>query len=345
VPDEKRDPWRMLWTDANEFHLRAEYEEQARQAGIEIAPLNGHEADDIAAQGGHCHGLFLFRARIDDVVLAAMPHCKLLARVGTGYDLIDVAAARRRGIMVTYVPDFSTDELSDQVMAFILGFSRMFPFLFSRAPEHHWFTFAELPVAHRVRGQQLGILGFGRSGQRLAEKARAFGMEVLVWTRTPRPNELASTGARTATFEEVLGCDYVSLHLPLTEATRGLIGRDAFAHFKPEAVLLNVSRGLIVDTDALVDALREGRLGGAGLDVVHPSPLPPEHPLWSLPNVWITSHTGAHSEEGSHEALSTVIGDAIRVHAGQAPLFPVPELRDAALPNTSRLAKEMRHRV
>jgi phosphoglycerate dehydrogenase-like enzyme len=330
VPDEKREPWRMLWTDANEFRLRPEYAEQARQAGIEIGYLRGHEPADIAAQGAQCHGLFLFRARIDDALLAAMPRCRLLARVGPGYDLIDVAAARRRGVMVTYVPDFSTDELSDQVMAFVLGFSRMFPLLFSRAPEHHWFTFAELPVAHRLRGRRLGLLGFGRSGQRTAEKARAFGIEVLVWTRTPRPEELASTGARAASFEEVLGCDYVSLHLPLTEATHGLIGCEAFTHFKPDAVLLNISRGLIVDTDALVDALREGRLGGAGLDVVHPSPLPPEHPLWSLPNVWITSHTGAHSEEGSHEALSTVVGDAIRVHAGRAPLFAVPELRDVA---------------
>jgi len=321
------DVWRMLLTDANEFSIPETYHEMLRGAGILVEPVQGHDPDAIAAHGERCHGLFLYRARVDDALLAALPNCRLLARVGTGYDLLDVEAARRRGVMVTYVPDFCTEELSDHVMAFILGFTRQFPFILSRAREHHWLSVDEVPAPRRLRGRTLGILGFGRSGQRTAEKARAFGMETLAWTRTLRPEALARVGARAATFDEALECDYVSLHLPLTEATRGLIGREVLARMRPGAVLINIARGAIVDTDALADALRAGRLGGAALDVVQPAPLPPEHPLWSLPNVWITSHLGAISVEAADDAWSSVVEDVIRVRDGRPPAHPVPELR------------------
>jgi len=321
------DVWRMLLTDANEFHVPEEFREILRQAGVHVESVDGHEPTAIAAAGERCHGLFLYRARVDDALLAALPACRLLARVGTGYDAIDVEAARRRGVMVTYVPDFCTEELSDHVMACILGFTRQFPFILSRARDHRWLTIAEVPVQRRLRGRTLGILGFGRSGQRTAEKARAFGMDARAWTRTPRPADLARAGARAATFEEALECAFVSLHLPLTEATRGLIGREALARMRPDAVLVNIARGAIVDTDALVDALRAGRLAGAALDVVQPAPLPPEHPLWSIPNVWITSHTGTISAEAADDAWSTVVEDVIRVRNGLPPAHAVPELQ------------------
>jgi phosphoglycerate dehydrogenase-like enzyme len=320
----------MLFTDAHEFHVPPRYLALLEQAGVVVARVEGHEPEAIAAAGASCDGLFLYRARVDDALLAALPRCRLLARVGTGYDAIDVEAARRRGVMVTYVPDFCTEELSDHVMACVLGFARQLPFILARGYEHRWLSPPEVPVPWRVLGRTLGILGFGHSGRRTAEKARAFGMEVLTWTRTPRPEALAATGARAATFEEVLECDYVSLHLPLTEATRGLLGREALARLRPYAVLINIARGAIVDTDALVEALRAGRLGGAALDVVQPAPLPPKHPLWSLPNVWITSHSAAFSHEGGEQAWSAVVEDVLRVRAGRPPVHPVPELRDLA---------------
>lgn len=319
--------WQMLFTDAYEFSIPERYLAMLREAGITVAMVAGHDPDDIAAYGARCHGLFLFRARIDDALLAALPNCRLLARVGTGYDAIDVHAARRRGVMVTYVPDFCTEELSDHVMACILGFTRQFPFILSQAHKHRWLNAADVPMPRRLKGRTLGILGFGRSGQRTAEKARAFDMEVVVWTRTPRPEALARIDARAGTFEEALGCDYISLHVPLTDATRGLIGRAELAQMQPHAVLINIARGANVDTDALVEALRNGQLAGAALDVVQPAPLPPEHPLWSIPNVWLTSHSAAFSVEGGDEAWSTVIEDVRRVRTGRTPINPVPELR------------------
>ncbi len=323
------DAWQLLYTDAREFPLPDRYVEQANRAGIRIAMVGGHDPEEIASYGERCHGLFLFRARVDDALLSALPRCRILARIGVGYDLIDVEAARRRQVLVTYVPDFCTEELAEHTMAFILGFARRFPQILYYARDHRWLGAHEVPPMHRLVGRSLGILGFGRSGQRTAELAGAFGIEVRVWTRTPRPEAVARVGARAASFEEAVGCDFVSLHLPLTEATRGLIDRAALALFKPHAVLINIARGAIVDTDALVDALREGRLAGAGLDVVSPSPLPPEHPLWSFPTVWVTSHSGAFSLEGKDEALSTAFEDVLRVHGGRPPLHLVPEMRDA----------------
>ncbi len=320
------DIWHMLLTDAHEFDLPNTYTQLLQQAGIVVEMAHGHEPDVIATYGERCDGLFLFRARVDDELLAALPRCRLLARVGTGYDAIDVEAARRRGVIVTYVPDFCTEELSDHVMACILGFTRQFPFILTHAREHRWLNAAEIPLPRRLLGRSLGILGFGRSGERTAQKARGFGMEVLAWTHTPRPEALENAGARAAAFDEVLGCDFVSLHLPLTEATRGLLGREALARMQPQTVLINIARGAIVETDALVEALQAGRLAGAALDVVQPAPLPPEHPLWSMSNVWLTSHSAAFSPEGRDEAWSTVVEDVIRVRHGRPPVYPVPEL-------------------
>ena len=324
---QQTDPWLMLYTDAGEFPLPDSYAEGARRVGIVVELVDGHDPDRIAAYGARCDGLFVFRARVDDALLAALPRCRLVARIGTGYDLIDVEAARRRDVLVTYVPDFCTEELSDHVLACILGFGRQFPAILWQARAHRWLSADAVPMPHRLRGRTLGILGFGRSGQRTAEKARAFGIEVLVWTRTPKPDAVSRAGARVASFEQALGCDYVSLHLPLTDATRGLIGTAALAQASPGTVLINIARGAVVDTGALVEALQAGRLAGAALDVVQPAPLPPEHPLWSLPNVWITSHSAAFSHEAKDEALSTAFGDAALVRAGRPPLYPVPELQ------------------
>jgi D-3-phosphoglycerate dehydrogenase len=314
----------MLYTDAGEFRAPEYFFRMAGEVGIEVKELAGHEPAEIAAHGQECDGLFLFRGRVDDALLAALPRCRLLARIGTGYDRIDVDAARRRSVMVTYAPDFCTEELSDHVLMFILAFARKLPQLLW---ERHWLAMSEVPMGRRLAGRTLGILGFGRSGQRTAEKARAFNLVVRAWSRTLRPEALARTGVTAASFQEALACDYISLHLPLTPQTERLIDREALALVKPESVLINISRGAIVDTDALVEALRAGRLAGAGLDVVEPAPLPPEHPLWTMPNVLLTSHSAANSPEGSFEALSTTLADAAAVLGGRMPKYPVPELR------------------
>jgi D-3-phosphoglycerate dehydrogenase / 2-oxoglutarate reductase len=321
----------MLYTDAAEFPLPPELLARTQERGIELRMIDGHDPAEIRTAGKDSVGIFLYRARVDAALLDAMPHCQALARVGTGYDLIDVEEARHRGVMVTNVPDFCTEELSDTVMLFVLAFARRLPDLLESAKRHHWMTVAELPKPRRLTERTLGIIGFGKSGQRTAEKAHAFGMGVRVWTRTSRPEALARTHAREVSFEEALACDYVSLHVPLTAATGGLINKQSFQRMEAEAILINISRGAVVDTEALVVALQEGRIAGAGLDVVDPAPLPADHPLWAMPNVLITSHSACISQEALLQSQTIAIDDAAAVLLGRAPAHPVPEMHIPAI--------------
>ncbi len=316
----------LLYTDAVEFPLPPELLARAQASGLELRMVDGHDPAEMQTVASQSSGMFLYRARVDVALLDAMPRCRVLARVGTGYDLIDVLEARRRGVMVTNVPDFCTEELSDTVMLFVLAFARRLPDLLDGARRRHWMTVAELPKPRRLTGRTLGIIGFGKSGQRTAEKAHAFGLDVRVWTRTSRPQALARTHAREVSFEDALGCDYVSLHVPLTPETHGLINERSLQHMKPGAVLINIARGAVVDTPALVAALRQGVIAGAGLDVVDPAPLPEDHPLWEMPNVLITSHTACISQEALMQSQTIALEDAIAVLSGRAPAHPVPEM-------------------
>jgi phosphoglycerate dehydrogenase-like enzyme len=322
----------MLYTDAVEFPLPPELLARAREHGIELHMVDGHDAAEIRESAGDAVGLFLYRARVDSALLDAMPSCRTLARVGTGYDLIDVEEAHRRGVMVTNVPDFCTEELSDTVLLFVLAFARRLPDLLEGARRRHWMTVAELPTPRRLTERTLGIIGFGKSGQRTAEKAFAFGLDVRVWTRTSRPEALTRTHAREVSLEDALACDYVSLHVPLTPETRGLINERTLRSMNADAVLINISRGAVVDTEALVVALREGRIAGAGLDVVDPAPLPSDHPLWAMPNVLITSHTGCISREALLQSQTIALDDAAAVLSGRAPAHPVPEMQTLEAP-------------
>lgn len=327
-------PATLLYPDADEFPVAPAAERALAARGLALRKVEGHEPDELLAAAPGCSGMLLLRARADGALLDAMPQCRILARIGAGYDLIDVDAARERGVWVTNVPDFCTEELSDSVLMHVLAFSRRLPALVAAARDHRWLRVDEIPTPRRLRGRTLSVLGFGRSGQRTAEKARAFGLDVLAWSRTPRPEALARTGAREATFEQALAADFVSLQLPLTPATRHLIDAAALARMSPDGVLINIARGPVLDTGALVAALSAGRIGGAALDVVDPAPLPPGHPLWELPNVLVTSHSAALSREALDESFATAIDDVAAVLAGRPPLHPVAELAAAPFPRS-----------
>lgn len=319
--------WKALYTEQLDFPPSAAFRERAARMGLELEFTPGYSESEIIEKGADCDVIFLFHAEIDREVVAQLSACQVLARVGTGYDLIDVEAARSAGVMVTYVPDFCSEELSDTVMMFILALSRQLPSQWLAAMDHRWLSVGEAPMGERLIGKTLGILGFGHSGRRTAAKARPFGFDVRVWTRTHRPSINAEYEVEAVGFAEVLSCDFISLHLPSTADTRGMIGDDAFAAMKPGARLINVARGDLVDTAALCRALTMGQLGGVGLDVVDPEPLPSEHPLWDLPNVIITPHTAALSEESLEISGLTALEDAVAVLEGRPPQHPVPEMR------------------
>lgn len=324
-------PWRMLFPDAGEFGVSERMARRLTELEIELVKVTGHATADIIAAGQACDGIFVYRARVDGAVLDAMPSCRVVSRIGTGYERIDVAAALSRRITVTYVPSFCAEEMANHAILGVLALAKQIPVMAHAARNHHWLAIDELAWPPRLSRCSLGILGFGESGQLTAGRAASFGLDVVVWTRTPRPRVLERAGARAGSFEEALACDFVSIHLPSSPETRKLVGREALAKMKPGAGLINIARGDIVDTDALVEALSSGQLGGAVLDVVEPEPLPADHPLWDMPTVLLTCHTASLSREAMEEAQMIAFEDAAAVLAGKAPDHPVPEMADSWL--------------
>jgi phosphoglycerate dehydrogenase-like enzyme len=312
---------RVLYTDAAEFALPADADAVAAGAGVELVRTDGHEPDEIARAGADCDGVLLLRGRVDGALLDRLPHCRVLARMGAGYELIDVEAANERGIAVTNVPDFCTDEMAETVLLLVLAFARRLPALTRAAAEHRWLPLDQLPSPpRRVAGSSLGILGFGRSGQRTAERARGLGMRVLAWSRTRRDEALARTGAEAASFEAVMACDYVSVQVPLTPHTERLIDADALARMRPDGILINVARGRVVDEPALIQALGEGRIAGAGLDCTVEEPLAAASPLWDIPNVLITPHTAGETRRYEDNVIDLLLENLDRLWRGETEL-------------------------
>jgi D-3-phosphoglycerate dehydrogenase len=284
---------------------------------VELRELAGHEPDEIVAAAQGAAAIFVYYARFPAETIARLDGVRVLARCGTGYDNIDVGAARDRGIEVVYVPDYGIDDVADHALALILACARKVGYADRRVRAGEWPGYAELGPMFRLRGRTLGLFGYGRIGRRVAEKGAALGMRVLA--HDPYVAEASAT--RDELFREA---DVVSIHTPLTPETRHAVGAAELAAMKPGAILVNTARGPVVDTVALATALREGHLGGAGIDVYEEAPLPADHPLRSCENVVLTPHSAAYTEEALAEVRKRALADALRILHGQTARHPVP---------------------
>lgn len=242
-----------------------------------------------------CEGLLCtISDRIDAALLAAAPKLRVVSSCSVGVDHVDTAALRQRGILLGYTPGVLVDATADLAFALLLASARRVPEAERFVREGRWTAQRGwdpgLLLGRDLAGATLGLLGLGAIGQAVARRAQGFGLRVLGWT----PSGRAVPGVQAATFEDVLArSDYVSLHLALTAQTRRIVDAAALARMRPDAVLINTARGALVDEPALVDALRNGRLGGAALDVFEQEPLPAGHALLALPNVVIVPHIGS----------------------------------------------------
>jgi len=233
--------------------------------------------------------------RVDEALLARMPRLRVVSNMAVGVDNIDLEACRRRGIPVGHTPGVLTDAVADLTLALLLAVARgIFPAA-QDAREGRWGLWSPTRwLGADLQGATLGIVGLGGIGQAVARRAVGFGLRIGYTSRTPKPEAEAAYGAQRLSLDELLAMsDFVSLHVPLTPETRGLIGEAALRRMKPTAYLINMARGPVVDTDALVRALQEGWIAGAALDVTEPEPLPPAHPLYRLPNCVIVPHIGS----------------------------------------------------
>ena len=283
-----------------------------------VAPDGGEET--LAALAEDVDGILTCFAPVTDRVLRAASRCMVVSRYGVGVDNIDVDAATELGMVVAYVPDYCVDEVSDHTLALLLALNRKLVHFDRYAREESWGKVPlTLPVA-RLRGRVLGIIGLGRIGHEVCRKARAFGMEVLAHDPYISDKVFAAIGARPVSLDTLLReSDFVTLHTPLTAETIGLIGEPQLRLMKPTALLINCARGPVVDEQALVTALREGWIAGAGLDVLQ-SPLPtPDNPLLQMENVLVTPHVAFFSRESLHELRSRAVGGVVNVLRGEVP--------------------------
>ena len=253
-------------------------------------------------------------------LIKTLRRCKIIARVGTGLDAIDIDAATAAGIWVANVADYAVDEVSTHAIALLLHHARRLPQMRRSVRSGKWYDAAIIEPAPRLRGQALGLVGMGRIGSRMAEKALGLGLRVIACD----PYVSAAAGVELVDLDRLLAeADFISLHLPLTEATRHIIDAAALARMKPSAYLINTARGELIDEGALLDALQAGRIAGAALDVLSVEPPPADHPLLQDPRITITPHAGWYSEAAKIDVRRKAIADVLRVLRSQEPLSPV----------------------
>jgi D-3-phosphoglycerate dehydrogenase len=318
---------RVLLTDSDRFPFSPGDARLLEDAGIALDELPGHDRDAVARRGAGSAGIFVYHARFDAGLIDRLDACRVLARCGAGYDNIDVPAARARGIRVTYVPEYGTNDVAEHALALLLACARRIAACDRTVQRGGWPSFAELGPMRRLAGSTLGLIGFGRIARALAARARGLQMQVVASDPYVSAEVAGPLGVRLGDLEEVLGqAHYLSVHVPLTDGTRHLIGAAALGRMRPDCYLINTSRGEVVDQYALAAALDAGQIAGAALDVLDHEPPPPSSPLLRRGNVLITPHSAAFTQEALDEVRRTALLDVLRVLAGEPPRFPVPDL-------------------
>lgn len=256
----------------------------------------GGFAPELEPHLGAAEGLFsVLTVPIDEALLGRAPKLRVVSNMAVGVDNVDVAACTRRGIPVGNTPGVLVDGTADLTLAILLSIARRIPEASLDAREGRWGTWSPGGwLGADLNGATLGIVGLGQIGQAVARRALGFGAQVVYTSRRAHPEAEAELGAERLPLEALLRrSDFVCLHTALTPETRHLIDAAALRLMKPSAILVNVARGAVVDTDALVQALQEGWIRAAALDVTDPEPLPAEHILYTLPNCLIVPHIGS----------------------------------------------------
>lgn len=302
------------------------------RVGAELRLAKAPTAEAIVEVAKDADAVLITYAKVTAEIIEQMTKCRIISRFGIGVDNVDIATATRKGIVVTKVPDYCIDEVSDHAMALLLAIVRKIPLANARVQAGEWQMPSVVPI-HRLRGTVLGLVGFGRIPQLLAPKAQAFGLRVIASDPYVPEEVMSRAGVKRVEFAELVKTsDYISIHAPLMPETNHLFNAAVFSQMKPTAYLVNTARGPVVDEAALAAALDKRQLAGAALDVVEREP-PSNSPLLGRDNLILTPHTGFYSEESLADLQTKAAEEVVRVLSGQAPRNPVnPEvLKSAAL--------------
>ena len=302
-----------------------EYEKAAlAKTGATVIESKATTPSDIIAVAADADGITVNLAPITAEVIAGLKKCKVIVRYGVGFDSVDIKAAGEKGIMVVNVPDYCDEDVSDQALALLMSCARQTALHDREVRKGNWNIRSGGPM-FRFKGKTMGIAGYGRIPQCLHRKLSGFGFaRVLVSDPFVSKDIVKAAGAELVDLDTMLSqSDYVSAHVPLSEKTRHMFGREQFAKMKQTAIFINSARGGIVDTAALYEALKSKKIAWAGLDVHEQEPVAKDYPLFGLDNVVLSDHVGWYSEESQVDLQTKAALAVAEVLMGKVPQFIV----------------------
>ncbi|WP_170403551.1 C-terminal binding protein [Ruegeria arenilitoris] len=298
-------------------------------AGAEVIALQAKRQEDLFDVAPHCAAMMNQYARIGKETITRMRNCEVIARYGVGVDIVDVGTATEKGILVTNVQNYCTEEVADHAIALWLTLARKLPDYDRATHAGVWQWQSGQPV-YRLRGRTMGVVSLGKIGQAIVARAQSFGVRVIAYDPYLPREVAAKLGVELVSKPELLArSDYILMQAPMTPNTHHFLSDAEFSVMKPGAILVNTGRGPTVDNKALFRALTEGHLAAAGLDDPEEEPAkranwtPDDNPLFTLPNVLVTPHAAYYSEESIHAARVTAATQVAKVLTGQNPDYTV----------------------
>ena len=286
----------------------------------DLVPLQVTDPEAFFPEAADCDALLnTYGGPFTAEVMARMPRCKIIARYGIGVDTIDLDAATEAGIIVTNNPTYCIEEVAEHTLAMMLSAARKITFYDRQVRGGGWAVPPGKPI-YRVAGSTAGLIGFGNIARRVATAASALGMRVLYFDPFVEQGQFDTPGQKAELGEVLEQADYLCVHAPLTPQTRGMLNADAFAQMKHSAVLINCSRGPIVDTTALIEALDAGQIAGCALDTTDPEPLPENQALRTHQNAIINPHAAWYSEQAMEGLQRGAPNEVRRVLEGRWPV-------------------------
>jgi D-3-phosphoglycerate dehydrogenase len=286
-------------------------------AGVNVSIARSIQSNDILAAAEGAGALLVNAAKVDRDLLASLHGCRVLVRYGIGVDNIDVEAATAHGIAVCNVPDYASGEVADHTMSLALALARQVNLVDRRVRDGRWRIFPDHPLP-AFSDSRFVLMGYGRIAREVAKRARSFGFQIAAHDPFVAADELRAANVLPLTAEEALAtADILSLHLPLTQQTRHLINATTLRTMKPTAILVNTSRGGLIEAADLAEALAANRIFAAGLDVFEPEPLPADSPLRSAPRVLLTSHVAWYSEASAPRLQTMAAQEVVRGLRGE----------------------------
>lgn len=281
--------------------------------------LGGRDSDRVLEHAADADALVMSWLPVTRALIQELRRCRVIARFGIGVDMIDLDAATEHGIMVCNTATYCLEEVSNHAMGLLLMLNRGLLQDIDAVRAGGWSRVDGAPP-RRLAGLRLGLIGVGNIGKLVAKKARGFGLDVVAFDPYLRRDHASVDGTRLVDLDELLSTsDFVSVHCPLNASTRHLLGAPELRLLRPTAFLINTARGGVIDQLALTEALAEGRLAGAGLDVFEIEPLPPDDPLRGLDNVILTPHSASWSVESGAECRRVAVEHVVTVLRGGVP--------------------------